>query len=124
MRRAATILGLVVVLGSVYVVYQRSVTHGNLAPPQQQVDVIGIKSELLAIGQAERQYLVAHATYGTLDELLTEQLLTGGAEVRGYRLTVTIDAGRGFTATATPADPDKTGWPTFTMNETMQITER
>ena len=77
------------------------------APPQQTIDVVGIRSELLTIGQAERQYLVAHSAYGTLDELLQEHLLTGGANRRGYSFQVQVDGGQGFTVTATPSDPDK-----------------
>jgi hypothetical protein len=124
MRSVATVLGLLVALGGVYFVYQRSVTQGPLAqaPPQQQIAVVGVRSELLAIGQAERQYLVTHATYGTLDELLGERLMTGGADQRGYVFSVAVDGSRGFTATATPADASKAGWPTLTINETMLIT--
>ena len=35
---------------------------GQPAPPQQVIDTVGIKSELLVIGKAEGQYLVAHST--------------------------------------------------------------
>jgi hypothetical protein len=122
----ATIVGLVVALGAGYFVYQTYMARTNLAqaPPQEQIDVIGIKSDLLAIGQAERQYLVMHETYGTVEQLRGESLLNFGAERRGYLLSVAVDGSRGFTITATPADADKVGWPAFAMNETMQITER
>lgn len=93
-------------------------------PPQQQIDTVGIRSELLAIGQAEGQYLVAHSQYGTLDELRQENLLTGGADRRGYVFSVAVDGSRGFTVTATPSDPDKKGWPTLVMDQTRQIAER
>ena len=93
-------------------------------PPQQQVDVVGIRSELLAIGQAERQYLVAHGTYGTLDELQQERLLTGGANRRGYELSAQVAGGQGFTVTAAPSDPDKQHWPTLAIDQTMQVSER
>ena len=124
MRSVASILGLLVVLGVGYVVYQKSMTQGPVgqAPPQQQIDVVGIRSELLAIGQAERQYLVAHSAYGTLDQLQDDRLLTSGANERGYVFSVAVDGSRGFTATATPSDPSKAGWPTLAINETMQIT--
>jgi hypothetical protein len=126
MRSVAAVLGLVIALGAGYVVYQNSLTRGSVAqaPPQQQIDVVGIKSELLAIGQAERQYLLTHSAYGTLDELQNERLLTGGADQRGYVFSVTVDGSRGFTATAAPSDPDRAGWPTLTMNETMQVTQQ
>ena len=97
---------------------------GQSAPPQQQVDVVGIRSELLAIGQAERQYLVAHSTYGTLDDLEQDKLLTGGANRRGYVFTVQTDGSQGFTVTATPQDSDKQNWPTLSVDQTMQVTQR
>ncbi len=93
-------------------------------PPQQQIDVVSIRSELLTIGQAERQYFVAHSTYGTLDDLEREQLLTGGANRRGYTFTVEPDGTQGFTATATPEDPGKQNWPTLSIDQTMQVTQR
>ncbi len=93
-------------------------------PPQQQIDVVGIRAELTTIGQAERQYLVAHSAYGTLDELQQDHLLTGGANRRGYTFDVRLDAGSGFLVTARPADPDKQHWPTLSIDQTMQITEQ
>jgi hypothetical protein len=93
-------------------------------PPQQQIDTVGIRSELLAIAQAEGQYLVAHSRYGTLDELRQDNLLTGSADRRGYTFVVSVDGSQGFAVTATPADPDKKGWPTLVMDQTRQITEQ
>ena len=91
------------------------------APPQQQIDVVGIKSELLAIGQAERQYFVTHSAYGTLDDLEQDKLLTGGANRRGYVFAAQVDGSQSFTVTATPQDPDKQNWPTLSIDQTMQV---
>ncbi|HET9833281.1 MAG TPA: type IV pilin protein [Vicinamibacterales bacterium] len=103
---------------------QATACTSQSAPPQQQIDVVGIKSELLAIGQAERQYFVAHSTYGSLDDLEQDRLLTGGANRRGYVFAVQADGSQGFTVTATPQDPDKQNWPTLTVDQTMQVTQR
>jgi hypothetical protein len=97
---------------------------GQATPPQRQIDVVGIRSELLVIGQAEGHYLVEHSAYATLDELQQDSLLTGGADRRGYTFNVAVDGSRGFTATATPSDVDKKGWPTLAIDQTMQVTER
>jgi len=93
-------------------------------PPQQQIDTVGIRSELLVIAQAEGQYLVAHSRYGTLDELKQDSLLTGSADRRGYSFVVAVDGSQAFTVTATPTGPDKKGWPTLVMDQTRQITEQ
>jgi hypothetical protein len=116
MPRSVTVILLGLVLG---------VGCGQPAPPpQQQIDKVGVRSELLAIGQAEGQYLVAHSTYGTLDELRQDNLLTGRPDRRGYVFVVAVDGSQAFTVTATPADPDKKGWPTLVMDQTRQITEQ
>ena len=111
-----TILELVLILGC------RQAAPAS--PPQQQIDVVGIRSELLALGQAEGHYLVAHSTYATLEQLQQDGLLRGGADRRGYVFTVTVNGSDGFNATAAPSDADKQGWPTLSMDQTMQITER
>jgi hypothetical protein len=117
MRSGMTLGGLVVL--------ELTAACGPAAPPpQQQVDVVGIRSELLALGQAEGRYLASHSRYATLDEVQQDGLLVGGADRRGYHFNVAVDGSQGYTITAVPADPDKQGWPTLEMNQTMQITER
>jgi hypothetical protein len=124
-KSLATIVGLLAALGVGYVVYQKSLTRsgGAQLPPMEQIDVVAIRSSLLVIGQAERQYVVAHGTYGTIEELQQDGPPTIGTEQRGYRFTVSPDGARAFTATATPTDPGKPGWPTLVMTETLVITE-
>ena len=109
---------------AVFATLAGAIACGQSKPPQEQIDVVGIRSELLVIGQAERQYLVSHSTYGTLDELQHDNLLTAGADRRGYTFTAQIDGGQGFTVTASPSDPGKQNWPTLKMDQTMQVTER
>jgi hypothetical protein len=97
---------------------------GQSAPPQQVIDTVGVKAELLTISKAEGQYLVAHSTYGTLEQLLQDSLLTGGANRRGYAFSVNVNGSEGYTVTATPSDPEKKNWPTLVMDQTSQIVER
>jgi hypothetical protein len=113
MRSVLTILGLVTAVGC-----------GQAPPPQQQIDVVGIRSELLTIGKAEGRYLADHSTYATLEQLQQDDLLTGSADRRGYTFTLTVDGSQGFTVTATPSDADKAAWPTLMMDQTMQITQQ
>jgi hypothetical protein len=126
MRGLAAILGLTMTLGIGYLLYERSTVSEGLtqSPPQQQIDLIAIKSELQTIGQAERQYILTNPGFGTIDELRAGQLLVGEVDRRGYTFVVEVNGAQGFTCTASPTDPSKTGWPTLAIDETMQVVER
>jgi hypothetical protein len=126
MRSLATIVGLIVVLGAGYFVYRAQVanTGMNEASPQTQIDVTSIRSQLLTIGQAERQYVIAHGAYGTLDQLREDGPATLGTEDRGYVFNAEPDGSRSFMVTATPTEPNRIGWPTLSIDETMRITQR
>lgn len=125
MRGVAALVGLLVALGAGYAVYQRALPQGGLAqaPPQEQIDVVGVRADLLSIGQAERQYLLSHGTYGTLDALVQDGLLTSGVTRRGYSFSVVLEGSRAFTATAAPSDPDKAARPTLVIDETLQVSQ-
>ena len=120
MRGMAGIAGVLIVLGAGC----GQTTGGSKAPPQQQIDVIDIKSNLLTIGQAERVYLNAHGSYGTIEQLQQDGPPSIGAENRGYVFSATPDGATGFTVTATPTDPNRVGWPTLVITDAMQVTQR
>jgi hypothetical protein len=114
-----------VVLGVGYVVMQQSVSSDpGQGSPQEQIDVVSIRQQLLMIGQAERQYQATHGTYATLEQLQQEDLLPGGTELRGYLFSAVADGTRGFAVTATPTDPNKVDWPVLEIDERMQVNER
>ena len=93
-------------------------------PPAEQIDVVSIRAELMQIARAEQRYLVMYSKYGALEELQKEQLLVDAADRRGYTFTVAINGTDGFTVTAAPADPAKTAWPTLTIDQTLQVSEK
>jgi hypothetical protein len=120
--RTFGLLGVLVVLGVGYFVTQQSVSSGSTqASPQEQIDVIGVRQQLLTIAQAERQYLASLGTYATLEQLAQEELLPGGTDVRGYRFTAVADGSSGFVVTATPSDEQKAEWPVLEIDERMQV---
>jgi len=123
--RACGLIGLIVALGIGFYLFNRSADSGpGGKAPQEQVDTTAIRQRLLAIGQAERQYLATHASYATLEQLSQNELLPGGTEQRGYTFTATAIGNEHFTIIATPTDPNKTGWPTLEITERMEVTER
>lgn len=119
------LIGLLLVLGVAFYVYQQSATRSlGDASPEEQIDTVAIRQRLLTIGQAERQYMAAHGKYATLEQLSQEDLLPGGTEQRGYTFSAKLTGGSGFTITATPTDAKKTNWPTLEITESMTVTER
>ena len=128
MRGITGIAGLLIALGAGYFVYHSYLTRtapaGATEPPQEQIDVIAIKASLLTIGQAERTFLNAHGSYGTIEQLRQDGPPSIGAENRGYAFSAAPDGATSFIVTATPTDPAKAGRPTLVITEAMQVTER
>lgn len=116
-------LGVLVVLGVGFFLYQRSVADIPGGSPTAQIDTTAIRQRLLTIAQTERQYQASNGTYATLEQLAGDNLLPGGTGQRGYTFTADVTA-TGFTITATPTADDKADWPTLEITETMQVTEK
>src|SRR5438128_2448859 len=116
MRSVVSIAGLLVAMGAGFFVYQNYLTRSGVTdvPPQQQIDTTDIRANLVVIGKAEQQYVVAHGAYGTLEQLRDEGPAAYlGTDQRGYSFAVQADGSRSFTVTATPTDPAKAGFPTL-----------
>lgn len=117
------LLAVIIVLGIGLFMYKRSIEALPGGSPQETVDTVAIRQRLLTIAQTERQYQATNSKYATLEELEKADLLPGGMEQRGYTYSAEI-SGTSFTITATPTAADKAAWPTLSINETMQVTER
>lgn len=118
------ILGVVIVLGVGFFVYQRSIADvSEDGSPQEQIDTTAIRQRLLTIAQTERQYQASNGKYATLEQLADDNLLPGGTEQRGYTFTASVTS-TGFTITATPTAADKADWPTLEVTESMQVREQ
>jgi hypothetical protein len=127
MRAAASILGLVIVLAIVWLVFKAQFTHGPSggAPPAQVIDVVRVKADLVAMGQAERLYLASHGTYASLEQLQQEGAISfSGAGRPGYNYTVEFNDGQHFKIIAAPSGPAQAGWPTLWIDESMQVTQQ
>ncbi len=125
MRATLSLLGLLIVLGVAYFIYKGQLTHGpGGASPVQQIDMVGVRSELLSIAQAERRYLASHGSYASIDQLQQEGSIAYSGSSRGYSYEAEVDDGQHFKITAAPSDPSRQGWPTFSIDETMQISQK
>lgn len=121
--RVFGLLGVVIVLCVGLYLYQQDIKQYPNENPVQQIDTIAIQQRLRTIGQTERQYQVTNGKFATLDELAAADLLPGGKEQRGYTYSAEV-SDSGFTITATPTAADKSGWPTLSIDNTMEVKER
>jgi hypothetical protein len=127
MRVVGSLLGVLVVLAIGYFIFKAQFTKGpqQEAPPMEQIDVVGVTTDLQAIGQAERMYLATHGNYATVDQLAQEGSITfPSGPRRGYNYVADLDDGQHFKVTAKPTDPSKQGWPTLAIDETMQVSRQ
>jgi hypothetical protein len=127
MKAAAGFLGVVLALGVALYLYNAqlaSTVAPGAASPQEQIDVTGIRMALLEIATAQRTYVAAHGTYGTLEQLRADGAPALGTDRRGYTFHMDVNGAQSFTATATPADGSPKGSPTLSIDASMQIAER
>jgi hypothetical protein len=127
MKATAGFLGVVLALGVALYLYNaqlKSTVAPGAASPQEQIDVTGIRMALLEIATAERTYVAAHGAYGTFEQLRADGAPALGTDRRGYTFQLDVNGSQGFTATATPADSNTQGWPTLSIDASMQIAER
>jgi hypothetical protein len=127
MKKAGGLLALVIALGIGYFIFRAQFTQGPTggAPPQQTIDTVGVRNDLIAIAQAERMYLASHGTYASLEQLQQEGAITfSGTNRRGYNFTAETSGGEHFRIVAAPVDPAKAGWPTLAIDETMQVVQQ
>lgn len=95
----------------------------------QNINVVGVKNDLIAIAQAERMYYAQNGSYADLPTLTSSGTMNITRTSRdGY--TYSADpSGNSFTVTATwtaPPAPNPAGvtpphWPTFTIDQTMEV---
>jgi hypothetical protein len=85
------------------------------------IELVGVKTDLVSLGQAERIYLASHGTYASLDQLREEGSISfSGADRRDYKYSVEVDGGQHFKITAEPSSPAE-GWPTLSIDENMEV---
>jgi hypothetical protein len=89
--------------------------------PEQSIDIVGVKSDLLAIGQAERLYQAEHGSYAPMDELVSSGAMSMRKSGRdGYTYDVDASAGS-FRATAHCPAATMPGCVNYTIDQTMEV---
>jgi hypothetical protein len=95
----------------------------------QNISVVGVKNDLIAIGQAERMYYTQNGSYVDLPTLASSGTMNITRTSRdGYAYSA-VPSGNTFTVTATytpppvenPAGVTPPHFPTFTIDQTMEV---
>jgi hypothetical protein len=101
-----------------------TIACGEMANSTQQIAAVSVKLELVAIAKAEARYQVEQSTYGTIEQLQKADLLKGDPDRKGYTFKLEVNGSEGFSVTASPADEKDKAWPTYTIDQNQQITEK
>lgn len=130
MRGVIGFLSFVIVVGIGLYIYrsyftadQGAVTMGT-NNPRGAADITGVKNDLMAMAQAERNYQALNGKYVSLDQLVSDGSLTvdPGRGRQGYTYSADVSDG-GFKITANYSGP-ASGMPTLSIDQTLQITQR
>lgn len=95
----------------------------------QNIDLVGVKNDLVAIAQAERMYYTQNGSYAGLPTLSSTGTMNIARTSRGGYTYSVEPAGNAFTATAAytappvdnPAGVTPPHFPTFTIDQTMEV---
>jgi hypothetical protein len=110
-----------------YTLKQMAPAKGMVAT--QQISLTGVQMDLTSIAQAERMYFAQNGSYTDLQTLISNGTMNLSRTSRdGYTYSVEA-SGNSFTATARytappvemPKGVDPPRWPTFTIDQTMEV---
>ncbi len=125
MGRLFSFLGLVIVLAIGMYIYSRQMQSSSAAAgtntPQATINITGVKTDLVGIASAERQYFTNEGKYASLDELISTHYLAGARQRPPYVYEVQISSG-GFRVIATRSGDNTSGTPAqLSVDENMEF---
>lgn len=113
----------VVAVGFYYFYFTKTGPEGGTAGAIEAISTTGVKNDLIQIANAERMYFVQNGRYATWEELLADgNLRMEKPERQNYAYDVEASASA-FTVTARYTGPAEAGYPTLTIDQTMEIRE-
>ncbi|HKV04002.1 MAG TPA: hypothetical protein VJO53_02720 [Candidatus Acidoferrales bacterium] len=124
MRSLAGLVGLLAVAliaGLFYKFYFSQAQSAGAGTPTQTIDVVGVKNDLLAIGQAERAYQAEHGSYTSLSELMSSgTMMMKRTERDGYTYEAEASAEK-FQVTAHCPAAKIPGCTNYAIDQNMEI---
>jgi hypothetical protein len=128
MKFIGLLIGALIAVGGL-MIYLKQASPGPGMVVTQNISLVGVKNDLIAIAQSERMYFTQNGSYtdlATLESSGTMNITRTGRD--GYTYTAEA-AGSSFTVTARYTAPPvqmpngvaPPHWPTFTIDQTMEI---
>jgi hypothetical protein len=124
-RSLGSLIGILVVAAVVGFIYKYYFSQNQQAAPishpQQTIDVVGVKNDLLGMAQAERVYQTEHSSYGSLDDLVGGGALAmkrSGRDGYTYEATASVESFRIIAHCPSATVP---GCTSFVIDQTMEI---
>jgi hypothetical protein len=100
---------------------QSSSAADGAATPQATINITGVRTDLMGIAAAERQYYASEGKYISLDELISTHYVSVARQRPPYTYTVEIGAG-GFRVVATRSGDVTSGTPAqLSVDENMEF---
>lgn len=123
MGRVFSFIALILVLAAGMYIYSRqlkAVSPTAANNPKATVNLVGVRTDLMNIANAERRYMATEGKYASLDELISQQYITEARQRGPYAYDVEL-SGDGFVVTATRAgDVDPVLPAQMSVNQDMQ----
>jgi hypothetical protein len=122
MGRAVGFVSLLIALAVGAFIYSKQSTSGlpsGATSPKAAIDLTGVKSDLLAIAQAEKRYYTMNSKYGSLAEL-RDNGDTNVADSRGPYAYSVETSDSGFVVRASYSGPDESMPRVVTIDHNLQ----
>jgi len=127
MGRLFGFIGLVAALAVGMYIYSKDIQSTSATTgtnnPKAAVNITGVRTDLMAIAQAERGYFATENKYVSLDELISSHAITITRQRPPYTYEVETSSG-GFRVIATRSSEDGSGLPAqLSVDQNMEFTQ-
>ncbi len=125
MSRLFGFLSVVIVMAVGLYIYSRQVQSTSAATgtnnPKAAINIVGVRSDLMTIAQAERGYFALEGKYASLDDLISSRSLSVARQRLPYSYDIET-SGSGFRVVASRTGEDNSGAPAqISVDENMQF---
>ena len=125
MSRLFSFNSIIIVMGAGLYIFSKQV-QSTSAPagannPKAAINITGVRTDLMAIAQAERRYCASEGKYVSLDELISSNSITVARQRPPYTYEVETNSS-GFRVIATRGADDGSGTPAqISVDENMEF---